>query len=171
MAQPEIVVGDITTLEVDAIVNAANSRLTAGGGVCGAIHRRAGPELERECRHLAPCETGDARITGGHKLPTRHVIHAVGPIYGGGSSDEERQLALCYERSLELAHERELESIAFPCISTGVFGYPREEAAKIALDVIGRWLASGQVPTRIICCCFNEGDADVYRRELGVRSC
>ncbi|MHC4108484.1 MAG: macro domain-containing protein [Planctomycetota bacterium] len=170
MAQPEVVVGDITTLKVDAIVNAANNRLAPGGGVCGAIHRAAGPELAWECRHLAPCETGDARITGGHELPARHVIHAVGPVYQGGSSDEVRQLALCYERSLELAHKRELESIAFPCISTGVFGYPREEAAKIALEVIGRWLATGRVPTRIICCCFSEEDAEVYRRQLGVGS-
>jgi O-acetyl-ADP-ribose deacetylase (regulator of RNase III) len=166
MSEPEIVVADITKLPVDAIVNAANTRLAPGGGVCGAIHRAAGPELAEECSRLGGCETGDARITAGYGLPAAHVIHTVGPVYEGGERGEAELLASCYRRSLEIAHEHGLESIAFPCISTGIFGYPAEEAASIALETIGTWLRSGAQPARVICCCFGEKDAATYRNRL-----
>jgi O-acetyl-ADP-ribose deacetylase (regulator of RNase III) len=166
MSRPEIMVGDITSLSVDAIVNAANSRLAPGGGVCGAIHRAAGAELAEECSRLGGCPTGEARITGGYGLAARHVIHTVGPVYEDGRHDEAVLLASCYRRSLELAGAHGLESIAFPCISTGVYGYPAEAAAQIALEIIGDWLRSGAEPTRIICCCFTEQDAETYRNRL-----
>ncbi|MHC4590041.1 MAG: O-acetyl-ADP-ribose deacetylase [Planctomycetota bacterium] len=166
MNGPEIIVGDITKLSVDAIVNAANEMLDPGGGVCGAIHGAAGPQLADECSRLGGCETGDARITGGYDLQASHVIHTVGPVYGGGIQGEAELLASCYRRSLEIAHEHGLESIAFPCISTGIFGYPAEEAASIALETIGAWLRSGAPPTRVICCCFTEEDAATYRNRL-----
>jgi O-acetyl-ADP-ribose deacetylase (regulator of RNase III) len=166
MNEPQIIVGDITKLSVDAIVNAANAQLAPGGGVCGAIHRSAGPELAEECRRLGGCETGDARITGGHGLAAAHVLHTVGPVYESGERGEAELLATCYRRCLEIAHEHELESIAFPCISTGVFGYPAEEAAAIALETIGAWLRSGAQPARVICCCFTEQDAETYRNRL-----
>ena len=159
MSQPEIMVGDITKLSVDAIVNAANSRLAPGGGVCGAIHRAAGAELAEECSRLGGCPTGEARITGGHGLAAAHVIHTVGPVYEGGRHGEAGLLASCYHRSLEIAGAHGLKSIAFPCISTGVFGYPPEAAASIAMATIGAWLRSGAEPARIICCCFTEQDA------------
>jgi O-acetyl-ADP-ribose deacetylase (regulator of RNase III) len=170
MTEPEIIVGDITKLAVGAIVNAANARLAPGGGVCGAIHRAAGRELEEECRRLGGCETGDAKITAGHRLPAAHVIHTVGPVYEGGGRGEARLLESCYLRCLELAHEHGLESIAFPCISTGIFGYPAEEAAAIALEVIRRWLRSGRQPARVICCCFTEQDAETYRNRSSASS-
>ncbi|MHC4414393.1 MAG: macro domain-containing protein [Planctomycetota bacterium] len=163
--RPEIIVGDITTLEVDAIVNAANAALAPGGGVCGAIHRVAGGALARECRRLGGCAVGDARITGGHELPARHVIHAVGPKYTDGRHREADQLASAYWRSLEIAHEHGLTSIAFPCISTGVYGFPLEAATVIALETIGRWLETGREPSRVICCCFTEADAACYRKQ------
>jgi O-acetyl-ADP-ribose deacetylase (regulator of RNase III) len=169
MSRPRIIVGDITTLEVDAIVNAANSRLAPGGGVCGAIHRAAGPRLADECRKLGGCASGDARITAGYDLPAGHVIHAVGPVYEGGDQGEAEQLASCYQRCLEIAGERGLESIAFPCISTGIYGYPLEEATAIALETICRWLDGGRPPTRVICCCFSETDAETYRNRLAAR--
>ncbi|UCD75287.1 MAG: macro domain-containing protein [Phycisphaerales bacterium] len=167
MPQPEIIVDDITTLEVDAIVNAANSPMAPGGGVCGAIHRAAGPALAEECRRVGPCPTGDARITGGHGLPARYVIHTVGPVYQGGSAGEGELLASCYQRSLELACDSGVESIAFPCISAGVFRYPLREAAGIALNVINKWLLSGRQPQRVICCCFRRQDAAIWRELLG----
>jgi O-acetyl-ADP-ribose deacetylase (regulator of RNase III) len=166
MSQAEIMVGDITTLSVDAIVNAANTRLAPGGGVCGAIHRAAGAELAEECSRLGGCPTGEARITGGYGLAAAHVIHTVGPVYQGGQQGEAELLVSCYRRSLALAGTHGLESIAFPCISTGVFGYPAEAAASIALETIGAWLRSGAEPTRIICCCFTEQDAETYRNRL-----
>jgi O-acetyl-ADP-ribose deacetylase (regulator of RNase III) len=166
MTEPRIVVGDITRLEVDAIVNAANARLAPGGGVCGAIHRAAGEELAEECARLGPCPTGEARITGGYDLPAAHVIHTVGPVYHGGRSGEADQLASCYRRSLELAEARDLCSIAFPCISTGVFGYPLEEATRIALETIRQWMAEDHQVREVICCCFSESDAEVYRAVL-----
>ena len=150
MSQPQVMVGDITKLSVDAIVNAANVWLTPGGGVCGAIHRAAGPELAEECGRLGGCETGDARITAGYGLAAAHVIHTVGPVYEGGEQGEAELLASCYRRSLEIAREHGLESIAFPCISTGVFGYPAKEAASIALETIGAWLRSARtLPSRL----------------------
>src|SRR5262245_35638890 len=127
---------DITTLEVDAIVNAANSTLAPGGGVCGAIHRAAGPELARACASLAPCPTGDARITPGFNLPARYVIHAVGPVWHGGHAGEQELLASAYRRSLALAESNALRSVAFPAISTGIFGYPLESATRVAVDTV-----------------------------------
>jgi O-acetyl-ADP-ribose deacetylase (regulator of RNase III) len=163
-AGPEIIVGDITALKVDAIVNAANEQLAPGGGVCGAIHRAAGPQLARACAALGGCATGQARITPGYNLPARHVIHAVGPVYRDGRRGEADLLASCYRASLELARDHGLESIAFPCISTGIYGYPLEDAAGIALNVMALWLAGTDSPRRIICCCFSAQDADAYRR-------
>jgi O-acetyl-ADP-ribose deacetylase (regulator of RNase III) len=164
--RPRIITGDITTLDVDAIVNAANEMLAPGGGVCGAIHAAAGPELARACAALAPCPTGDARMTAGFALPARHVIHAVGPVYSGGDAGEADLLASCYQRSLELAEEQGLRLIAFPCIGTGIFGYPRAEAAGIALRTIDRWLQAGRRPDTVVCCCFSESDAAVYREAM-----
>jgi O-acetyl-ADP-ribose deacetylase (regulator of RNase III) len=166
MNEPEIMVGDITLLEVDAIVNAANAQLAPGGGVCGAIHRAAGPGLAGECARLGPCPTGEARITGGYDLHAARVIHTVGPVYHGGRSGEREQLASCYRESLRLAEAEGLRSIAFPCISTGVFGYPIEDATRIALEMIRRWLSEGHQPERVVCCCFRESDAQVYRETL-----
>lgn len=134
-----LVEGDITRQATDAIVNAANESLLAGGGVCGAIHRAAGPELEAECRTLGGCPTGEARITRGYRLPAKYVIHAVGPVWQGGSRNEDELLARCYRNSLALARDRGLKSIAFPAISTGIFGFPAERAARIALDEVRRW--------------------------------
>lgn len=131
MSPPEIVVEDITTLKVDAIVNAANRELAPGGGVCGAIHRAAGPELAAECRTVGPCATGDAKITAGYRLPATHVIHTVGPVYQGGDSSEPELLASCYRKSLQLAGENGLKSIAFPCISAGIFGYHRDRKSVV----------------------------------------
>ena len=151
---------------MDAIVKAANAQLAPGGGVCGAIHAAAGPELAAHCAGIGHCETGDAMITGGYNLPASHVIHTVGPVYHGGDSGEARLLASCYRRSLELAAEQQLRSIAFPSISTGIFGYPIEQAARIALQTIRNWLNHGRQPGEVICCCFTEADARAYRTAL-----
>ncbi len=166
MTQLQIVTADITTLEVDAIVNAANAALAPGGGVCGAIHRAAGPELAEACRGLRGCAVGDATITRGYALPAKHVIHTVGPVYEGGGHGEAQMLASSYRRCLEVAHEKGLTSIAFPCISTGIFGYPAREAASIAIQTTTAWLTAGREPSRIICCCFAEQDAAIYRETL-----
>ncbi len=158
--------GDITLLDVDAIVNAANETLLGGGGVDGAIHRAAGPELLAECRTLGGCPTGHAKITGGYRLPARHVIHTVGPVYRDGSRGETALLASCYVESLKLAEEHGLQSIAFPCISTGVYGYPKREACQVAVKVVGEWLAEHELPREVTFCCFGEEDAELYRGEL-----
>ncbi len=160
------VVGDITTLAVDAIVNAANSSLLGGGGVDGAIHRAAGPELLSECRALGGCPTGEARITRGHRLPARHVIHTVGPVYDGGNRGEPALLASCYAESLKLAGREGLATIAFPAISTGVYGYPKAQAARIAVETTRAWLSEHALPAKVVFCCFGEDDLAHYRRLL-----
>lgn len=154
--------GDITTYEVDAIVNAANKSLLGGGGVDGAIHRAAGQELLEECRTLGGCDTGQARITGGYRLPARHVIHTVGPVWHGGDSDEERLLADCYRNSLRVALQNGLRTVAFPSISTGVYGFPIEKATPIALRTVREMLEGNPELERVIFVTFSEGDLRVY---------
>ena len=164
-AQLRAIQADITTLVVDAIVNAANSSLLGGGGVDGAIHRGAGPELLAECRTLGGCPAGDARITRGYRLPAGHVIHAVGPFWRGGQHGEPDLLASCYRRALELATERRLRSIAFPSISTGVYGYPIERAAPLAVRTV-REHARDSFIVDVVFCCFSAADLAVYERAL-----
>lgn len=159
--------GDITTLRVDAIVNAANSSLLGGGGVDGAIHRAAGPGLLAECRLLGGCPTGEAKLTQGHRLPARFVIHTVGPVWRGGAEGEPERLASCYRRSLEVAAGHGLRSIAFPSISTGVYGYPIEAASEIAVATVKASLAELSAIQEVIFCCFSEGDWRVYNKRLG----
>jgi O-acetyl-ADP-ribose deacetylase (regulator of RNase III) len=160
MARLEIIEGDITRLDVDAIVNAANESLLGGGGVDGAIHRAAGPELLAECRMLHGCPTGEAKITKGYRLKARHVIHTVGPVWNGGNKNEPELLASCYRNSLVLATRHRLQSIAFPAISTGIYGYPKEPATEIAVREVITHAALEQV----IFCCFDNATAELYRR-------
>jgi len=155
---------DITKLEVDAIVNAANNSLLGGGGVDGAIHRAAGPELLACCRALGGCATGEAKITPGYGLPARCVIHTVGPVWQGGDAGEPELLAACYENSLRLAAEHDLQSIAFPAISTGVYGYPKQAACDIAVATVRAW--SSALPSRIVFVCFDAETLDMYRAKL-----
>jgi O-acetyl-ADP-ribose deacetylase (regulator of RNase III) len=161
-----VVQGDITQLDVDAIVNAAEESLLGGSGVDGAIHRAAGPGLLAECRGLGGCPTGAARLTGGHHLPARYVIHAVGPVYETGREGEADRLRSCYRESLRLAAGQALWTIAFPCISTGAFGYPKEEACRIAAEVVLGWLAQNEYPRQVTFCCYEPEDADLYRQVL-----
>lgn len=161
----DVIEGDITTLAVDAIVNAANSSLRGGGGVDGAIHRAAGPALLKACRDLGGCDPGDAKITPGFGLPARYVIHTVGPVWHGGTSGEPELLSNCYRRSLTLAADRGLISIAFPCISTGVYRYPAEDAARIAVGEVLRFLDSAATMA-VTFCCFSAEDERRYREIL-----
>jgi O-acetyl-ADP-ribose deacetylase (regulator of RNase III) len=154
--------GDITKFEVGAIVNAANKTLLGGGGVDGAIHRAAGPELKEECRALGGCDTGQARITGGYRLPAKHVIHTVGPVWHGGDQGEEGLLADCYRNSLELALDNGLKTAAFPSISTGAYGFPIKMAAPIALKIVKGILEDNQALKQVIFVCFSDSDQQVY---------
>jgi O-acetyl-ADP-ribose deacetylase (regulator of RNase III) len=158
--QIQVIQGDITKQKVDAIVNAANSSLMRGGGVDGAIHRAAGPDLLAECRLLGGCETGDAKATSGHNLPARYVIHTVGPVWQGGDSNEDQLLASCYRRSLEVATQLDVRSIAFPAISTGIYGFPKQRAAEIAVNEAAACM--GQIET-LLFVCFDAETADIYR--------
>jgi O-acetyl-ADP-ribose deacetylase (regulator of RNase III) len=166
MATVRAIEADITTLQLDAIVNAANTSLLGGSGVDGAIHRAAGPELLEECRRLGGCKVGHAKITRGYRLPARHVIHTVGPIWHGGQHGEPELLASCYTRSLQLATEHGISSIAFPSISTGVYGYPIEAAAQVAIATVQHHLRGSSSIGEIVFCCFSRNDLGVYERVM-----
>ncbi len=159
--------GDITRLSVDAIVNAANASLLGGGGVDGAIHRAAGPELLAECRMIGGCPPGEARLTRGYRLPAGHVIHTVGPVWRGGNSGERDILVSCYRSCLAIARDRRFGAIAFPAIATGIYGFPRDEAARIAVAAVRTHLAESEVPQRVIFVCFDEATLGAYRLALG----
>ncbi len=165
-----VIVADITTLDVDAIVNAANETLLGGGGVDGAIHRAAGPGLLAECRALGGCPTGEAKITGGHNLKARHVIHTVGPVWHGGGRGEDALLAACYRRSLEIAVAHGLKSIAFPAISTGVYRFPAEPAARLAVATVAAFLAGERTLEQVIFCCFASESAALHEAAMADRA-
>ena len=158
--------GDITKLDVDAIVNAANDRLAPGGGVCGAIHRAAGPELAAACTGIGGCPTGQARLTPGFKLKAKYVIHAVGPVWAGGKRGEEEQLTSAYRASLEIAQQQGIETIAFPAISTGIYAFPFASATRIAVKTVAEFLRAYELPNDVIFCCFGDDVAALYRKVL-----
>ena len=160
----QILRADITTLEAVAIVNAANTSLLGGGGVDGAIHRAAGPELLEACRLLNGCETGKAKITAGFRLPAKYVIHTVGPIWRDGGSGEQELLSSCYRESLQLAVDHQCNSIAFPNISTGIYGFPKEEAARIALTTVSDFLSAHTLPEQVVFACFDDENLEIYNR-------
>jgi O-acetyl-ADP-ribose deacetylase (regulator of RNase III) len=170
MGKIELVQGDITTLKVDAIVNAANTTLLGGGGVDGAIHRGAGPELLEECRTLGGCLTGEAKITQGYELPAKYVIHAVGPVWGGGNRGEEELLKNCYRNALKLARKNKIKTIAFPSISTGAYRFPIERASEIAVSTVRRCLEEFRGIEKVIFCCFSEADYQVYKEAIAEES-
>ena len=163
MTRLSVVKADITTMAVDAIVNAANERLLGGGGVDGAIHRAAGPGLLEECHKLGGCPIGDAKVTNGYRLPAKYVIHAVGPVWYGGSQGEAELLASCYQRSLEIADSLAVETIAFPAISTGIYGFPFQQAAEIAVRTVRKFVTQPTSLQGVIFCCFSEQDYLVYQ--------
>lgn len=165
-AKVEVIVADITSLAVDAIVNAANESLRGGGGVDGAIHRAAGPNLLTECIMLGGCDTGDARLTRGYNLPAKHVIYCVGPIWQGGHANEPALLASCYRRAMEIAHSNKFQSIAFPAISTGVYRFPPKRAATIAVTTSTECLREAPAIERLIFCCFSQESAELHRAAL-----
>ena len=160
----EIIKGDITELKVDAIVNAANQTLLGGGGVDGAIHRKAGHLLLQECEKLGGCQTGKAKLTKGYNLPAKFIIHTVGPIYIDGKHNEPELLASCYKESLRIAFENKFSAIAFPAISTGVYRYPKIEAAKIAFETVIKFLSNHEIPEKVIFCCFDNENYQIYNR-------
>jgi O-acetyl-ADP-ribose deacetylase len=162
----EIAEGDITKLDVEAIVNAANEGLLPGGGVCGAIHRAAGPKLAAACAKIGSCPTGEARITPGFGLKAKHIVHAVGPIWSDGKSDEDVLLAGAYRHSLKLARDHGIKSVAFPAISTGIYGFPLDRATKIAVTTAAEFLSANPLPQRVIFACFGADAAVAYRQEL-----
>jgi O-acetyl-ADP-ribose deacetylase (regulator of RNase III) len=164
----ELIRGDITALDADAIVNAANNSLLGGGGVDGAIHRAAGPALLDECRKLNGCETGQAKMTSGYRLKAKHIIHTVGPVWHGGNSDEPELLALCYRSSLAIASENMIRSVAFPSISTGAYGFPKELAATIAVNESRIFLNKNAYPEKVIFVTFSEDDFEIYSRIAGL---
>ena len=163
----EVTLNDITKLKVDAIVNAANTSLLGGGGVDGAIHRAAGKELVMECRSLGGCKVGDAKLTKGYNLPARFIIHTVGPVWQGGNNGEPELLANCYRKCIQIAVNKELESLAFPCISTGIYGYPKEKAAEIAVKTCSEELGKNKFILKVIFCCFGKDNYEIYQRVLG----
>lgn len=166
MGRIELYRGDITKMEVDVIVNAANESLLGGGGVDGAIHRAAGPQLLEECKTLNGCKTGDAKMTKGYNLPSGYVIHTVGPVWKGGDKDEPELLASCYKKSLELASKNNLKTIAFPNISTGVYGYPKEKAADIAINTVKDYLASDNKIEQVFFTVFDDENYTIYQKKL-----